>query len=443
MMFPNDFIKSLPLNEERVKSLITALSQEPILSLRVNPNKDKSGRFGEKVPWCKTGIYLEERPKYIEDPLFHAGTYYPQEASSMFLEHIISPFIKPGINVLDLCAAPGGKSTHLLSILPNDALLVSNEVIKSRAQILKENVIKWGKSNAIVTQNDAQDFKKLPNFFDIIVIDAPCSGEGMFRKNPLAVNEWSSNNVELCSSRQKRIVADVWQSLKENGILIYSTCTFNRKENEENLMWLSDNFEAMALNVDFPSEWGIEKIQEPNLTAYRFFPGEAKGEGFFMAAFQKKSGKADYFFPKKNSGLNALKTNPFLPFVTLPETHLLTEFGGEICAFPIVKSKEAVEVVAVLYPILLGCAIGEVINGKVKFAHDIALSCDLNILIPKIELDLHQAQLYLGKHDVNVPIGQNGWVIFTFQNVNLGFGKVIGNRINNYYPSYYRIRKNI
>lgn len=443
MGFPKDFIDSVPLNEVEKANLLEALKGKALFSLRINPNKNFSELQGEQVPWCENGKYIQERPSYIEDPLFHAGCFYPQEASSMFLEQAIKPFLKPNMNVLDLCAAPGGKSTHLLSLLPSDALLVSNEVIKSRAQILKENIIKWGKSTVVVTQNDANDFKKLPSFFDLMVLDVPCSGEGMFRKNPEAISQWNSQNVELCCARQKRIVADVWDSLKENGILIYSTCTFNRKENEENLLWLLDNFEAESIALNIPSDWGIQEIKEPSIFAYRFFPDKVKGEGFFMAAFRKNSGKSTYTFSKKAKPLPTLKNNPFKECLTISNEYLLTEFQQEIVVFPVGKSMEAAEIISNLNPIKLGCAVGEVINGKTKFAHDIALSSEFELQLPKAELNLQQALQYLSKHDVWVPNQKNGWILFTHKNVNLGLGKVVGNRINNYYPSYYRIRKNL
>ncbi|MES1226926.1 MAG: RsmB/NOP family class I SAM-dependent RNA methyltransferase, partial [Bacteroidota bacterium] len=205
-------------------------SGEQITSVRVNPNRTFNVEYSTlnvqgKVPWSSNGYYLSERPSFTTDPLFHAGAYYVQEASSMFLEEAVKQtcdLSKP-LKVLDLCAAPGGKSTLLQSIISNESLLISNEVIKSRVNILSENITKWGAANVVVTNNDPKDFQRLPEYFDLIVIDAPCSGSGLFRKDPEAITEWSSDNVMLCSQRQQRILADILPCLKPGGILIYST----------------------------------------------------------------------------------------------------------------------------------------------------------------------------------------------------------------------------
>src|SRR5436190_4820828 len=223
---------------------------EQITSIRINPSKDFE--FGISnfetgpVPWCQYGYYLKERPSFTFDPLFHAGCYYVQEASSMFLEQALKQTVdlsKP-LRVLDLCAAPGGKSTHIQSLISPGSLLVSNEVIKSRCNILKDNIIKWGCENVVVTNNDPKDFAKLENYFDVIVVDAPCSGSGLFRKEPDAIEHWSENNVALCSQRQQRILADVWPSLKEDGILVYSTCSYSKEEDEDIVKWMNEKFLA-------------------------------------------------------------------------------------------------------------------------------------------------------------------------------------------------------
>ncbi|HEX8060200.1 MAG TPA: RsmB/NOP family class I SAM-dependent RNA methyltransferase, partial [Cyclobacteriaceae bacterium] len=279
-----------------------ALSEEPVSSIRINRLK-KPNLAGEHVSWCSTGIYLPERPVFTLDPNFHAGAYYVQEASSMFLEQAVKSSVdlsKP-LRVLDLCAAPGGKSTHLLQLISNESLLVSNEVIRSRAMILSENIQKWGKSNVIVTNNDPKDFTELNGYFDLIVVDAPCSGEGLFRKDEDAMQEWSDENVNLCSLRQRRILADVWPALKENGVLIYCTCTYNEAENENNLKWLSEQKDIEL--IDLPHFPGVEKT-----TGYRFMPHKVKGEGFFIAAVRKKSQERSIRLRPGN--LKASKLNP-------------------------------------------------------------------------------------------------------------------------------------
>src|SRR5579859_2899526 len=214
-------------------------------SIRINSHKSNSKNH-ERIPWTDFGYYLEQRPSFTLDPVFHGGAYYVQEASSMFLEQAVKQTVdlSQALQVLDLCAAPGGKSTHLLSLLNDQSLLVSNETIRSRATVLAENMQKWGHDNVVVTNNDPDDFRPLEGFFDLIVVDAPCSGEGLFRKDASAASEWSEEQVDLCALRQRRILNQVWPSLKANGILVYCTCTYNEKENEENLIWLVEEKKA-------------------------------------------------------------------------------------------------------------------------------------------------------------------------------------------------------
>ncbi|MEX2233333.1 MAG: RsmB/NOP family class I SAM-dependent RNA methyltransferase, partial [Cyclobacteriaceae bacterium] len=241
---------------------LKSLQEPPPVSIRIHPVKSQHQIADERVPWSKYGEYLPTRPQFTLDPLFHAGSYYVQEASSMFLEQALKQSVNldQSLNVLDLCAAPGGKSTHLLSLLNRDSLLVSNEAIRSRASILSENIQKWGYPNTIVTNNDPADFRKLKGFFDVIVIDAPCSGEGLFRKNPDAMDEWSPENVQLCAGRQKRILSDAWDSLRENGVLIYCTCTYNESENEDNLRWLQENYSVEFLKLSTDPSWGVDEV---------------------------------------------------------------------------------------------------------------------------------------------------------------------------------------
>ncbi|HSZ26177.1 MAG TPA: RsmB/NOP family class I SAM-dependent RNA methyltransferase, partial [Cytophagaceae bacterium] len=271
-----------------------AYQNKAFTSIRVNPSKHSTPVNLSPVQWSSNAYYLEERPLFTLDPLFHGGAYYVQEASSMFLEQAFTQHVDKteSLNVLDLCAAPGGKSTHLLSLMNHKSLLVSNEVIKSRAYILKENIQKWGKANVVITQSDPERFSSLKGFFDVMVIDAPCSGEGLFRKDAEAIKEWSPENVALCEARQQRIIADVWDALKPGGILIYSTCTFNTKENEDNLDWVIKNLEAETLSLELKESWGIKEVHSSNRAiGYKFFPHKIKGEGFFIAVLRKKSSK--------------------------------------------------------------------------------------------------------------------------------------------------------
>src|SRR6478609_4586581 len=270
-------------------------SGEQVVSLRLNPEKSMANgqwSMDEQVPWCAPGRYISKRPSFTLDPLFHAGAYYVQEASSMFIWQAVKQLVGTDTQkkVLDLCAAPGGKSTLLASYF-TDGLVVANEVIKSRASILVENITKWGSDHVIVTNNDPSHFQSLPGYFDLMVIDAPCSGSGLFRKDPDAINEWSIDNVQLCSQRQQRILADILPALKEDGLLIYSTCSYSVEEDEAIADWLVDEMNMESREIAVDSAWGIVETRSAIQQAYgyRFYPNKLKGEGFFIAAFQKKN----------------------------------------------------------------------------------------------------------------------------------------------------------
>ena len=306
---PEDFVREarLVMGEERYNRFVEALNEEAPTSIRLNPRASQGSqgdRHGVRcyrteclspceVPWCPEGYYLEGRPQFTFDPLFHAGCYYVQEASSMFITHILRQIVDGPITVLDMCAAPGGKSTAMRSVLPEGCTLVSNEPIPTRAQILLENITKWGWDNCIVTNNYPRDFRKAKAKFDVILCDVPCSGEGMFRKDPNAISEWSLQNVEKCWRLQREIVADAWECLVPGGWLIYSTCTYNTKENEENVRWILENYDAEIISVPVDPSWGItgSLLEGFDASVYRFIPGFTQGEGLFMAVLRKKGTK--------------------------------------------------------------------------------------------------------------------------------------------------------
>ena len=291
--FPEDFIREtrLVMGEERLNRFLGAFDDEAPVSIRINPRKAASARVsGERVAWCEEGYYLEGRPQFTFDPLFHAGCYYVQEAASMFVTHVLRQFVKAPVAMLDLCAAPGGKSTAAISVLPAGSTLVSNEPIANRAQILLENITKWGYPECSVTNAYPRDFRKAKASFDVILCDVPCSGEGMFRKDPATISEWSLQNVEKCWRLQRDIVADAWECLNPGGLLIYSTCTFNIKENEENIRWILETYDAELLEVPTQPEWHItgSLLEGFPMPVYRFIPGISRGEGLFMAVVRKK-----------------------------------------------------------------------------------------------------------------------------------------------------------
>ena len=285
------------MGDERFERYLKSFEEPVPVSIRLNPQKTEGLQVidGEQAPWCRNGYYLKQRPNFTFDPLFHAGCYYVQEAASMFLDEVLRQCISltshlSPLTSLDLCAAPGGKSTLLRAALPEDCVLYSNEPIRNRASILLENVTKWGYDNHYVTNAYPKDYRKSKMKFDIILCDVPCSGEGMFRKDEATIREWSPQQVEKCWQLQRDIVSDAWRCLNDGGLLIYSTCTFNTKENEENIRWMLSEFDdAQIVPIETKPEWNItgsllNGFDEP---VYRFIPGISRGEGLFMCVLSK------------------------------------------------------------------------------------------------------------------------------------------------------------
>lgn len=404
--------------------------------------------LADRIPWTAAGYYLTHRPSFTFDPLFHAGVYYVQEASSMFLEQAMQQTtdLTQPLRVLDLCAAPGGKSTHLQSLISPDSLLVSNEVIKQRAAILEENLIKWGAPNVVVTNNDPQDFARLENFFDVLVIDAPCSGSGLFRREPEAIREWSEQAVQLCSQRQQRILADSYPALKEEGILIYSTCSYSTAEDEEILDWLMQEFNLESLPLNIPAEWGIVPVQSAKQQAwgYRFFPDRLRGEGFFMACFRKKDGGQYHQRPPKRSALQKASKNEatiVAPWLD-PKTPLqYWKQGDMILAFPAILEQELLAIADKLYIRNAGITTGKIAGNALVPDHALAVSQLISREIVGVSLKREEALQYLRKEPVNLPNTYTGWALVQYENVPLGWVKILSNRVNNYYPSAWRILK--
>jgi 16S rRNA C967 or C1407 C5-methylase (RsmB/RsmF family)/NOL1/NOP2/fmu family ribosome biogenesis protein len=430
-------------------SFLEALQQAPPVSVRLNPAKTTARPDLPRVPWTENGYYLPVRPQFTLDPLLHAGTYYVQEASSMFLEQALKQVVnlEQPLQVLDLCGAPGGKSTHIASLISPDSLLVSNEVIRSRASILAENVAKWGSGNVLVTSNDPRDFGKLPAFFDVMVVDAPCSGEGMFRKDPQAVGEWSEENVRLCAQRQQRILTDVWGALKPGGILIYSTCTWNEQENEENITWLAEQEQAEPLKLLLQPEWSVVPTHIKGVEGYRFYPHRVQGEGFFMAVVRKtgeaaaishgKSKKKKYKLTPAGKKEQALVQN----WLVKPKQFAWLQHGEVISVIPQNLFEAADEVYQNLYVVYAGTEVAEVKGKKLKPLQGLALSRHLNkATFSTAGLELEQALRYLRKEDINLGTNGKDWVLLQYQNTPLGWAKQIGNRMNNYFPKEWRIR---
>ena len=419
-----------------------ALSAEPSLSVRVN-DKMRYNPSDEQVLWCDSGFYLNERPLFTADPLFHCGVYYVQEASSMFLSEAVKQFFPDAGRVLDLCAAPGGKSTLIAQTLSEKSLLVSNEIIHSRANILAENMIKWGNPNVLVSNNKPHDFAGLQAYFDAVVVDAPCSGEGMFRKDLQAINEWSEQNVAMCAKRQREILSDVWDSLKTDGMLVYSTCTYNREENEENVRWVCNELGADLLRFDLK---GNTQITETDFGC-RFYPHKTRGEGFFISVMRKTKEISAYKKPKKESkkGINQTKYNEKLPFLLKnQDEYVFLQEKTKIKAYPANQKDDFVLLNNSLKVLHSGILLGE-IKGKDFIPNTSAAlskSLDLNSA-DKIEVDYKTAISYLKRENIFLENEKRGYLLLTYKNQPLGWAKNLVNRCNNLYPQEWRIRMNI
>ncbi len=447
MELPKEFIEQTTalFGEERYSQFEKGLKEEPVVSVRTNPTKPFAEWDGEKVAWAANGHYVENRPSFTADPLFHAGCYYVQEASSMFLEQVLRQYVSTPVRMLDLCAAPGGKSTHALSLLPEGSLFVANEPVPLRASILTENIIKWGAPNAVVTRNDPADFAPLKDFFDIIAVDAPCSGEGMFRKDARAISLWSPGNVKTCVARQRSILADIWQTLRPGGLLIYSTCTYNPHENEETVAWMRDEFGAEILPIETSDGWNITgNLIGEEFPAYRFIPGYTRGEGFFLALLRKE-GEGSVSqprpartkptpLPKQQSDIKSWITSPDYTFDVNEDC---------VTAIP-TKHHSAISALQSRLKVLhCGVPVATIKNKKAIPMHQLAMSNILNRgAFATEELSLEQALAYLHREALTLPDAPMGILLLTYKEAPIGFAKNVGNRVNNLYPAEWRIRKN-
>ena len=432
------------MSPEQVQQLCQALETEPVVSIRLNDKIDclTFDADTEEVPWHEDGYYLSKRPQFTLDPLFHAGCYYVQEASSMFLGEVLNQHVKRDSIVLDMCAAPGGKSTLISQYLGEEGLLVSNEVVRQRVFILSENIQKWGNGNTVVTHNYAADFgSKLQNLFDCILVDAPCSGEGMFRKDAGAVEEWSQKNVRECVARQCEILDEVWDALKPGGVLIYSTCTFNKEENEQNVKWIVEELGAEVLPVAYDPSWGIVEGQ----VGYHFYPHKVKGEGLYMCALRKLGAPATFRMPKTKVQAPQTKIDgeaEMRSWLKHPDRWVIRQQERFMSAYP-AKYKELIEYISTQFIcISTGFGIGELRGKGVVPQHSLAMLKDIKKdAFVCAALTLEQALAYLRNEALVLEGVKQGVVLVTYEGVPLGFVKNVGNHCNNLYPKEWRIRK--
>lgn len=442
--FPAAFIEQCQklLPGPDAEQLLSSLEEIPPVSLRLHPLKGNNlFSEAERVPWCPQGRYLTERPAFSLDPLLHAGAYYVQEAGSMFLEQAFSSLQLPeNPVVLDLSAAPGGKTTHLLSLLQGKGLLLSNEPIASRVNPLIENSVKWGYPNQIITQNDPADFSKSGLLFDAIVLDAPCSGEGMFRKDPQSVAHWSPEHVQHCALRQKRILEDIWPCLKTGGFLIYSTCTFNRSENEEILNMLVEKREAVMLAL--PPILHNANPNTQNTSFARFWPHLVKSEGFSLGLVQKTSGPEIKVKASARQRISRLKSVP-AEIPVLKKDHLLwfDPYPNTASVFPELFFEFAEQVKNTLRIRHMGTQMCEFKGKDLIFSHELSMSIYLNKDgLPVHEMSLPEAQNFLRKTQAHEVQREERFILSNYEHRPLGWLKKAGHRWNNLYPTEWRLR---
>jgi 16S rRNA C967 or C1407 C5-methylase (RsmB/RsmF family)/NOL1/NOP2/fmu family ribosome biogenesis protein len=419
---------------------------EQVSSIRINPTKPgvvaTTMPFGVPVPWCAGGWYLKERPSYTLDPFFHAGHYYVQEASSMFLDHALRHVLgsERGLKALDLCAAPGGKST-LLASLPHFRMVVANELIRTRLSMLTENIAKWGMPHVLVSHNDPREAGRLEGFFDVLVVDAPCSGSGLFRRDPEAISEWSERNVQHCSERQQRILADALPALRSDGVLVYSTCSYSREEDEMILDWLLQHGEFESLEVPVEEHWGINVARSPKgCVGYRFFPGNVKGEGLFMALLRKKEGTT--YHPGRLGRMETASSADRRiadPWFRDPASLALIRKANDLFAVPADILDDLQQVQSHLQVRKTGIFAGSLAHEEFLPEHELAVSIILADGLPSVDLTLDEALDYLRKKNVG-PFGdRKGWHLMRHAGAALGWAKILPNRVNNYYPAAWRI----
>ena len=440
-----DFMRAL-LGEARFSIFMRAMQDKPTTSVRLNPLKAPQIRldversmngFDGAVPWTpQEGAYLAERPPFTFDPVLHSGAYYVQDASSMFLRHALKGQLKQSVTALDLCAAPGGKATHLRSLLPKGSLLVANEVNRQRAAVLAQNLMRFGHADVAVTNSPADNFARLPDFFDLIVADVPCSGEGMFRKDEHAIAQWTPQLTAMCSRRQRDIIKAAWPALKPGGLLIYSTCTFNTSENDDNVKWIANELGADILPISVPPEWGILTTD----CGLRFVPGLTRGEGLFLSLLQKNGSAAS---PVKQ--IRKSKNAPALApkhWLLNPDDFTFEACGPTIYALRAELSEKVNQLRSAVNVLSAGIKLCQQKGNGFIPSHALALSADFRRnAFPEMDVSYDTALTYLCRKTFIAKNGTpKGFVTVIYQNLPLGFVKNLGTRVNNLYPLECKIR---
>ena len=441
MKLPEAFIDQLHglLSDEWEQLSAAITASEPSVAVRVNDARGiavpKSVRC---VPWCSQGFYLDGRPAFTFDPDWHAGNYYVQDASSMFIAHVIRSLIHEPVRYLDLCAAPGGKTTAAVQALQPRSMVVANEIVPPRARVLADNVIRWGNPRCVVTSNAPAQVGKLKHFFDVIATDVPCSGEGMMRKDDEAVNQWSTQLVEQCAQRQREILTDAWQALRPGGLLIYSTCTYNRQENEEIADFIVRELGAASIEVPIEASWNIHPAIGSECHCYRFMPHRVDGEGLFMAVFRKDgdASRQDIRMKEKNTKkADEIGKN----WLAKPDEFIITQEDDCYIAVPQDIRREVSALRSSMNVLHAGVELATIMGRKTAPHHAMALSlAKSNDAFPVCEVDYPMALRYLRGESITID-APRGHVLIAHDGAVLGFANNLGNRANNLYPKSQRI----
>lgn len=447
MDLPVDFVKEInSYASPSLEGLIDAIkSTSPSVSIRVNKYKEVLAKEDfNKVKWCSRGFYLPKRMPFTFDPAMHQGLYYVQDASSMIISHIVAQLCegeeKP-LRYLDACAAPGGKTTAVIDALPNGSIVVANEYIYNRATILSENISKWGYPSIVVSRGDTANFKKIKGYFDIIAADVPCSGEGMFRKDEEAVSQWSPSLVAECAKRQREIVDNLWESLSPGGFFIYSTCTYNRTENEEMIHYIIEKYGGKSVEINIQQDWNIVKGIDTDYHCYRFLPHKVDGEGLFIAVIQKTGIKHnEYSKTQKNKSKNKKTLDISKIKDWLIGDFRFIEEDNQITAIPLQWNEDIKMLKSNIDVIYSGVQVA-LIKGKDYIpTQSLAMSTALNVeAFENVDIEYEDAISYLRREAITLSNASRGYVLLTYKNKPLGFVKNIGNRANNLYPQEWRI----
>ena len=437
------------LGAEDAERLFVALDSVSPVAVRLNPAKcGEEGVWsdGKAIEWSRNGRKLKERPSFTLDTAFHAGAYYVQEAASQFIDHIIAGEELQGKRVLDMCAAPGGKTTIYSTAVGEDGLVVANEYVRSRANILADNVRKWGMGNVLVTNNAPEHLAQFEGWFDAVAVDAPCSGEGLFRKEEVAREDWSEEAVKMCAARQISIVREAWQSLKEGGLFIYSTCTFNEDEDEgvlNNLIEELGDVFATSQRVEIDEKWGIVRGEIGAFQTFRFFPHKSDSEGLFVAV-ARKAEPTQQRTPKARKRVmqevDKSARKELAKWLREPDKYTFAEVADTIYAYRTEQFKAVQALSENLTAIYSGVAMGQIFKGKLKpdwaLSQFVGLQCEA---VTTEELDEARALDYLRKRDIAVGDMAEGINLLTHKGRALGFAKRVGARCNNLYPNSLKI----